>query len=157
MLTANAVCPRILTYRPPRIALSLLCFAAVAQFTTPASWGAFRSLPTAAAVVGITGFMLMIRAWWLFRIRGTAIFPTAITSMLVTDDVYRLTRNPMYLGLIMMILGVGLFAGSIFYVAAAAVFFLIINHAFCPYEEQKLRSEFAESYETYCRQVRRWL
>lgn len=157
MHTTNTVRPRLVTYRPPRIALSLLLIAAAAEYLTPGTWGGFRSLPVAAAVVGLTGFLIMIRGWWLFRIHSVAICPTAATSALITSDIYTLTRNPMYLGLIMMILSAGLFAGSIFYLLAAAVFFLVINYVFCPYEEQKLRLLFGEAYEAYCGQVRRWL
>jgi len=151
------VCPRMVTFRPPRIAISLLLFAAAAQFVAPADWVDLGSLPAAAAVIGLTGFLLMIRAWWLFKIRDNAICPTADTATLITDDVYRLTRNPMYLGIVMMLVSVGLFAASIFYFLAAAIFFLIINHSFCPYEEHKLRLIFGEHFTSYAKTVRRWL
>lgn len=157
MHAAGPIYSRILTSRPPRIAMVLVLLAAAAQIVPPGHWGATGSYPAAAATTGIVGFMLMIRAWWLFRVRQNAICPTADTTVLITDDVYRVTRNPMYLGILGMIVGVGLMAGSVFYFLGAAVFFLIIDRSFCPYEERKLRRLFGPEFERYASKVRRWV
>ncbi|MCP4302905.1 MAG: isoprenylcysteine carboxylmethyltransferase family protein [Gammaproteobacteria bacterium] len=157
MQATENVCPRILAYRPPRIAMSLLIIAAFAELVTPTNWGGLPSFPAAATGIGLCGFGLMIRAWWLFKIQETAICPTAETTVLITSDVYRLTRNPMYLGIVMMLLGVGLYLANIFYFIAAAAFFSIINYSFCPYEEARLRSVFPDEFTEYMKKVRRWL
>ena len=99
----------------------------------------------------------MLRAWWLFRREATAICPTATTTALVTDDVFRLTRNPMYLGIVLMLLGVAFASGGVAFYVAALAFFLIIDSVFCPFEEQKLRRAFGEEYASYATRVRRWL
>jgi protein-S-isoprenylcysteine O-methyltransferase Ste14 len=137
--------------------MGLLIIAAVAELVTPPNWGVLPSFPALAAAAGIGGFGLMLRAWWLFKIQDTAICPTARTTVLITGDVYRLTRNPTYLGIVMMLLGVALYAASIFYFIAAAAFFSIINHSFCPYEEARLRSAFPDEFTEYTKNVRRWL
>ena len=157
MQTPESSCSRILTFRPPRIAMSLLILAAFAELVAPTSWGELPSFPATAAGIGLAGLGLVIRAWWLFKMQSTAICPTAETTVLITNDVYRLTRNPMYLGIVMMLLGVGLYAANISYFIAAGAFFSIINHAFCPFEEAKLRSVFANEYAAYMKEVRRWL
>ncbi len=157
MQTTEHACPRIVTYRPPRIAWSLLIVAALTQLVLPADCVHLRSFSIAGAAVGLIGFALMIRAWWLFKVQDTAICPTAETTTLITHDVYRLTRNPMYLGIVMMLLGVGLFAGGILYYAAAITFFTIIDHSFCPYEERKLQAIFGDQFTVYTRKVRRWI
>ncbi len=89
--------------------------------------------------------------------RGTAICPTAHTSLLITDDVFRLTRNPMYLGIVLMLLGAALGSGGLFTYLAALTFFLIIDAVFCPYEEHKLSQSFGEDFADYRHRVRRWL
>ena len=84
-------CPRMLTYKPPRIALALLATAAALQLMAPTAlaWPQLPvSLPGGAAVATI-GFLIMLRAWWLFRVREIAICPTASTTALITNDVYR--------------------------------------------------------------------
>jgi len=151
------ICQRMLAYRPPRIAMSLILAAAVVELILPARWPGLPSWPLPAAAIGLIGFAIMLRAWWLFRVRDNAICPTAETTVLITDDVYRLTRHPMYLGIVMMLLAIGMLTGGIAYYAAAVAFFLVIDFAFCPYEEQKLEALFPAEFEAYRRKVRRWL
>ncbi len=150
-------CPRVLGYKPPRIAMTLLAVAALLQFAVPAEALAWHALPLPGLIVAAIGFLLMMRAWWLFRVGNTAICPTERASILITDDVYRLTRNPMYLGMVLMLLGTGLFTGGALYYLAAVVFFAIIDHSFCPYEESRLRDAFGDEFVQYAQRVRRWL
>ena len=150
-------CPRMLNYRPPRIALTLLAAAGALQFLAPAAWAQLPALPVGGAVLASLGLLIMLRGWWLFRVHNTAICPTAHTTTLITSDIYRLTRNPMYLGIVLMILGAALGSGSIFFYLAALTFFLIIDFVFCPYEETKLERSFGVDFARYRRRVRRWL
>lgn len=155
---ANA-CPRMLTYKPPRIALALLATAAALQLMAPTAL-AWPQLPVSlagGAAVATIGFLIMLRAWWLFRVHATAICPNARTTVLITNDVYRLTRNPMYLGIVLMLLGTALGSGGLFFYLAALVFFLIIDLVFCPYEEDKLSHAFGDQFDPYRDRVRRWL
>ena len=150
-------CPRMLTFKPPRIALSLLLVAGVLHIAMPAFWPDLPASGVGGFLLGVLGFGVMLRAWWLFRIRETAICPTAATTVLITSDVYRLTRNPMYLGILLMLLGAALAAGSLPCYVAALAFFLIIDFVFCPYEESRLATSFGSEYAGYRRAVRRWL
>lgn len=150
-------CPRMLAYRPPRIAMTLLATAAALQLVAPRLWPVLPALPASGVVAGLLGCGIMLRAWWLFRARATAICPTADTTTLITDDVYRLTRNPMYLGIALMLLGIGLGTGSLPCYLASLAFVLIIDAVFCPYEERKLEQAFGADYSRYRDSVRRWL
>ena len=108
---------RLIAYRPPRIAMTLLMSAVAANAFLPLRW--HPALPAAATITGLVGFALMIRAWWLFKLKHTAICPTDASSYLVTNDVFSVTRNPMYLGMFMMLMGLALASGNVaFYVAA---------------------------------------
>ena len=145
----------VLTFRPPRIALGLFVAAALIHFLAPlivhAQW------PVAAVISGATGMFLVLRAWWLFRITGTAICPTATTTTLITGDVYRLTRNPMYLGITLQMLAPALYTGDVLLYAAAIAFLAIIDYHFCPYEERKLAQQYGERWFEYAKRVRRWI
>ena len=110
-----------------------------------------------AFLIGITGFGVMTQAWWQFKQDMVAICPTEATDHLITDGVYRMTRNPMYLGMIMILVGIAAFFGTWPFYAAAIVYFVIINWAFCPYEEQKLTSAFGQEYRNYMGRTRRWI
>ena len=102
---------RIVDLRPPRIAISLFAAAAAVHLVLP-----LALLPPSwilGTLVGTAGLALMLRAWWLFRVAGTPIRPTDDARILLTDDVYRLTRNPMYLGMVTSLTGIALLLGSV--------------------------------------------
>lgn len=150
-------CPRMLRYRPPRIAFSMLLAAGGLHLLLPHAGTTTGSLPAGGALLASLGFLVMLRAWWLFRRHGTAICPTARTTALITTDIYRFTRNPMYLGIVLMLLGVAVGTGGLFVYVAALVYFLAIDQAFCPYEEEKLDQTFGREFREYREKVRRWL
>ena len=142
-------------YRPPRIAMSFVLIALIANAFV--SLPLHSSLPFAAALTGLLGFCLMIRAWWLFRLANTAICPTASATALITHGVFSVTRNPMYLGIFLMLVGLAMVTGSAPFYIAAAGYGVVMDRVFCPYEEQKSVAEFGDDYLAYKRHVRRWL
>ena len=148
---------RVLTLKPPRIAMAILILAALLHWLTPLGEANLLARRFLAPPTGLAGFLLMIRAWWQFKQQQVAICPTEETAFLITDGVYRFTRNPMYLGMIMMLVAVAFWFGTVPYFAAATAFFLIIRLVFCPYEERKLAASFGDEYRDYATQVRRWL
>ena len=92
-----------------------------------------------------------------FRQHAVAICPTEKTSALITDGIYRYTRNPMYLGMLMMLVAAALWIGTPPFMLAAVTFFLIMDRLFCPYEEDKLQAAFSDAYRAYASRIRRWL
>lgn len=146
---------RVLSFRPPRIALGLFITATGIHVLAPLTLHAPR--PIVAATALATGLFLVLRAWWLFRVVGTAVCPTATTTTLITGDVYALTRNPMYLGITLQMLAPALHTGDALLYASAVAFFAIINHHFCPYEEHKLARHYGDEWLRYSMRVRRWI
>jgi len=150
-------CAKMLTYKPPRIAMSLLVLATLSQLVLPANWAKLPSFLIAGVTFSALGFGIMIRAWWLFQQHETAICPTAETTSFIVGDIYRMTRNPMYLGMIMILIGIALLVGSWPYYFVAIVYAVILNHVFCPYEERKLLEQYGIEYADYTVRVRRWI
>ena len=142
-------------YRPPRIAMSFVLLALAANAFVPLPM--HTSLPFAATLTGAIGFLLMLRAWWLFRLVDTAICPTESATTLVTHGVFAITRNPMYLGIFLMLLGLAMATGSAPFYVAAAGYGVVMDRVFCRYEERKSVAEFGDEYLDYVRKVRRWL
>ena len=141
-------------YRPPRIAMSFIILATAANMVLPLPLHA--ALAPAAIVTGLAGFALMIRAWWLFKQEATAICPTATATSLITRDVYSFTRNPMYLGMLLMLVALAMATGSTAFYVAAFGFGIVIDRVFCRHEEQKSLAEFGGAYLDYARRVRCW-
>lgn len=141
-------------FKPPRIALLVSAIAFLAHVLYPVSVHA--PLTVLGILTAVSGFSLMLRGWWLFRRLGTAICPTEPSTALITDDVYALTRNPMYLGIALMVAATGLGTGSLSFYIAALAFVVVIDRVYCPYEERKGIAEFGEAYLRYASSVRRW-
>ena len=75
---------------------------------------------------------------------------------LVTEGIFRHCRNPLYVGNILMLLGVGILANSLVYVAIVVPVFLFIYQAIVLAEEHFLRGKFGAGFDEYCRHVNRW-
>jgi protein-S-isoprenylcysteine O-methyltransferase Ste14 len=76
---------------------------------------------------------------------------------LVTEGIFTHCRNPLYVGNILMLLGVGILANSLIYVAIVIPVFLFIYQAIVLAEENFLRGKFGSGYDEYCKKVNRWL
>jgi protein-S-isoprenylcysteine O-methyltransferase Ste14 len=82
--------------------------------------------------------------------------PEAASSM-VTDGIYRYTRNPMYVGLASILIGWALFLAVPLAFMGPILFVLYITRFQIIPEERALRSKFGQSYENYRKNVRRWI
>jgi protein-S-isoprenylcysteine O-methyltransferase Ste14 len=113
--------------------------------------------PLGLAVVAL-GFVLPVWAFVLFRREGTEVNPVSVTNRkLVTGGPYRLTRNPMYLGLVIITLGIAIWAGAWPMFAAPIAVFVTANWVHIPFEEAKMRRQFATEFDDYVHRVRRWV
>ncbi len=78
------------------------------------------------------------------------------SSKLVTSGIYQISRNPMYLALLMLLLALGLWLGNAFNTLMAAGFVYYMNAFQIKPEEQQLLKIFGSPYKQYCSMVRRW-
>ncbi|MCW8925957.1 MAG: isoprenylcysteine carboxylmethyltransferase family protein [Xanthomonadales bacterium] len=148
---------QIVSLRPPRIAQLLTLAATVIHFTTPLrEFVVFSSTPL-GVTVALSGLAAMLWAWDLFRRCDTVICPTATATSLVTSGIFHVTRNPMYLGIVSMLLGLALAVGTLPFYIAAASYFTLIDRIYIPYEERRLTKIFGAAYRDYRERVRRWL
>lgn len=108
-------------------------------------------------VVIFLGLLLLLLAGGLFKRAGTDLVPFKNVSALVTTGIYRLTRNPMYLGMTAILLGCALTVGAALALLVPPVFMVIIELRFIRPEEAMLRELFPEDFPQYCSRVRRWV
>jgi len=109
-------------------------------------------LLTASGVFGVTGILHFKRA-------GTSVHPLEPerSSVLVTHGVYAISRNPMYLALLLALLAYGLVMSNGYCIAFAALFVPIMNRFQIIPEERVLADRFGETFIAYCRKTRRWI
>jgi protein-S-isoprenylcysteine O-methyltransferase Ste14 len=111
-----------------------------------------------AIVLFAVGLFIVLWCGRLFRQRGTEILPHSPTNkLLMTDGPYTFSRNPMYLGMTLVLLGVAFFIGTIPMFVVPAAFFCLIDFVFIPFEEAKMLRQFGDQYADYKRRVRRWI
>lgn len=76
---------------------------------------------------------------------------------LITRGIFNHCRNPLYVGNILMLAGVGVLSNSLLYMAVIIPLFLFIYQAIVLAEENFLRGKFGESFDRYCQKVNRWI
>lgn len=142
---------------PPR--LFALCAAAMLALWSfvqggPAVDAAFRPLGWIPLVLGLT---LTLAGARLFDGRKTNIKTFNEPTILVTDGLFRWSRNPMYLGFVVAQFGLALVFGGIGQFIIAALFFLAAALWYIPFEEAAMRTKFGQAYADYAARTRRWL
>ncbi|SDH12513.1 methyltransferase family protein [Roseospirillum parvum] len=108
-------------------------------------------------LVGAAGMGLAGLGRRTFETARANLHPFKDPHCLVENGPYRLTRNPMYLGLAIALAGWGLMLGSATPWLAWAGFVAACQWWYIPEEEKRLRAALGEPYLAYCRKVRRWL
>jgi protein-S-isoprenylcysteine O-methyltransferase Ste14 len=113
---------------------------------------------TLAVILIVAGVALAVSAALLFRRQGTEINPTSASNRaLVTSGPFRFTRNPMYLSLVIVALGVAIWIGAWPMFVAPVAVFATTNWVHIPFEEAKMRRQFGLDFDAYCRRIRRWI
>jgi protein-S-isoprenylcysteine O-methyltransferase Ste14 len=103
------------------------------------------------------GAALVLWPAGLFNRAGTTIRPFERSSALVVSGPYRLSRNPIYLGMATMLAGVGVLAGSLTPFLVVPAFMGLIEMRFIRKEEAMLQEAFGAEYAAYRARVRRWI
>ncbi len=119
----------------------------------------FDNQLAAAISVGILGLIININAIIGFRRANTTVNPLdpGKATQLVVGGVFRLSRNPMYLGILVVLTGWAIWIGSFYNLALLALFVYYSTEFQIKPEEEVLRPLFDETYADYCSKVRRWI
>lgn len=143
-------------YPPVWMALGFVAIFSLSEWSAGPRFSSPLWQWTGSALV-LAGLWLLVNAGHLFRKVGTDMIPFRNVSALVTDGAYRYTRNPMYLGMFLLLVGCCLTTGTVAALPVPLVFAAIIEARFIRPEEAVLRAQFGAEFEAYCSKVRRWL
>ncbi len=144
-----------LLYPPHWVLLLVGVELALWRFFPLAVWSAPTRL--AGGIIGAAGVALTIWSATLFRRKKTGLKPFSESTALVTEGPYRFTRNPIYLGMTLVLTGVALGLGAASALIAPLAFVIIMHWRFILPEEAHMERAFGESYLALKRRVRRWL
>jgi protein-S-isoprenylcysteine O-methyltransferase Ste14 len=105
----------------------------------------------------LAGVALNLAADRDFHRAATTVKPFETSSTLLTGGVFRFSRNPMYLGFILLLAGTALLLGSFSSWLAIPPFFWVISRSYVRHEEAMLAATFGERWQSYKATTRRWL
>jgi len=142
---------------PPVYLFFTLAFMWLLQRYYPVVQFIEEPLAYAGVIPVLFGIMMSAISAGMFVKTQTGLEPFEEATTLVTGGFYRITRNPMYLGMFMMLFGVAFLLGSISALLPMLLFALIIRNNFVLGEERFLEAAFGQSYLDYKSEVRRWI
>lgn len=142
---------------PPVYFLAALIAMAYLHYELPGAQIVGTPLRYAGVGLIVAGLGLVSWAALLFHRAGTAIRPFQVSSALVAEGPYRVTRNPMYLAMTVILLGTAILLGSATPFVVVPVFAVLIQWRFIRMEEGALEAKFGQAYRDYKAGVRRWL
>jgi len=144
---------------PVLVALLLLAVAALGWTERPLGGVPFpEDRPTLLALaIALAGVALLGGARAQFARNGCEIMTFATPRNLVTTGLFRLSRNPMYLGFVLVLLGAALAANVWAALLAPLVFLLTAQLWYILAEEIAAREAFGADYDAYAERTRRWL
>ena len=146
-----------MAFHPPLLLLSAIVVGFVARWLAPLSL-----LPVViAGTVGpiISGVSLALFFWAVYSMRsGGASIPTGEpTETIILSGPYRFSRNPIYLAMLLLQIGIGVWANSLWFLLLAALSIALLVWGVISREELYLERKFGADYVAYKTQVRRWV
>ncbi len=142
---------------PPTLFLAGAGAMAVLHMTAPGAQlinAPWRALGFVLIAAGAAMYLLALMA---FREHSTVTHPFGLPRTMVATSVFRWSRNPMYLGMLLVLLGFGVLLGSVVPFVVVLVFAWLVTSFFILREEEMMREHFGDSYLRYQRRVRRWI
>ena len=97
------------------------------------------------------------RALWLFARHETGLLPGQATTVMIEDGPYRLSRNPLYVGLLVLYVALALLVPTVWGLVLFPAAVLLVHWGAVRPEERFLHERFGTAYDDYARRVRRWL
>jgi len=105
----------------------------------------------------LLGIALNLMADKAFKINHTTVKPFEESTVLITTSAFHISRHPMYLGMVFILIGIGIFMGSLMPFLVIPVFVLLLDMVFVRTEERMLADKFGKTWQEYQAKVRRWI
>jgi protein-S-isoprenylcysteine O-methyltransferase Ste14 len=142
---------------PPMLVLILLVAMAALHVVLPGPTLLAFPYTLAGAVVAALGLTVTLAGARLFARVGTNIRTFNEPGVLVTDGPFRWSRNPIYLGFVLLLLGTAILLGTATPLLGPALFAIVADRWYIAFEERAMQAKFGSLYADYMRRTRRWL
>jgi protein-S-isoprenylcysteine O-methyltransferase Ste14 len=143
---------------PPLVFIAVILLGALLQYTiAPIRFPGDAWIRIVGVLFVVAGLALIFSALAIFKRTGQDPKPWTPSPELIEKGPYRWTRNPMYVGLTCVLVGLGLALNNIWFSLLAAAALLVVHVIAVLPEEKYLKEKFGRSYEEYCTRVRRYI
>ena len=142
---------------PPTYFNSAIALIIIIYFIFPISEIIYFPWNLLGLLSALTGVILNLHTDNLFKKYATTVQPFEESSNLITNGMFRLSRNPMYLGMSLILLGMSIFLGSIGPFFVILIFVILMDQIFIRVEELMLEKKFGDKWLKYKNSVRRWI
>ena len=142
---------------PTSYFLFLLLLLILFRFTLPIVKFEYSPYNYLGVVLIIFGGVINLWADALMKKWETTVKPHLKPSTLITSGPFGFTRHPMYLGMLSILLGSAVIAGSLITFVFPVIYIILMEVLFIPMEEDNLKKAFGNAYLEYKRKVRRWI
>jgi len=146
---------------PPLILLAFLVTGAILQFLVPVTFLApfawWNSQFLLGSAISLAAFGLAIWGVRIFSAAGTNVATHKAALKVVKGGPYRFTRNPMYMGMQLLLIGVGIMFSAEWNLILWPLFFAILKYGVVLREERYMRNKFGDEYIDLLKRTRRWL
>lgn len=149
--------PRTLILPPAPYAAAMLAGWWLDRYVRPLPWDDGAASHALGWLWAAAGLGLFAWTLWTFHRHRTTVNPYAGASRLCTDGPFRFSRNPIYLGDWLLLIGVALLLNTLWPLAFAPLVWLALRYGVIRHEEAHLEAKFGEAYRAYKARVRRWL
>ena len=139
---------------PPIILLASIVLQVILLFSFPISVDLSSLL---GLILIFSGISLVFVSFRFMRKMKTTFIPDGTPEVLISSGPFKFSRNPIYLGMLTILVGVAFLMSSLSAIIIAFVFGIIINFTWIAHEEKKLHKLFSEDWENYSSKVRRWI
>ena len=108
-------------------------------------------------ILTIAAILLFVKSVRIFNLRKEKIHPRSISTQIFKDGPFQFSRNPIYLAMFVLLIGVGLTLNSFWFLYSGLVVAIMIHYGVIIPEENYLEQEFGKDYLAYKKPVRSWL
>jgi len=146
-------------FPPPLIFFALLGIGFLLDYLFPLKLYSGPWLPRiiGGGILFLISGLFALTAFWVLLKNKTPFDPSKPAIVIVQDGPFRISRNPMYLSLLILLLGIAVLTGSLWMFLAVPLLFFILDIGAVKPEEEYLEQKFGEEYHAYRSAVRRWL
>jgi protein-S-isoprenylcysteine O-methyltransferase Ste14 len=142
---------------PPTWLLIAISVMIILHFLLPGGWVVPKVWNLTGLVFLTAGVMANLMADSAFHKAHTTVKPFEESTVLVTDGVFQLSRNPMYLGFVLILAGIAMLLRTISPYVVILAFVILIDTTYVRVEERILAEKFGAAWEAYKSSTRRWL